>query len=309
MTFIHELARHPITEIFGLTLIHFLWQGCLVAMVGVLVVGRFTASSQRYTGYCATLFLMSVTPGITFLVLVSDADPADRFADAGSVVAESSRLPVRSESEAIERATDSQQQQNSAGNEAANTLTAGTASSAFRAPGTTPRPSNLQPEPVVFFEATNLYSSVVLVWSIGFLAVSVWHVAGWVLARRLTRLGVAPLESELASTLESLRQVIGVRNVRALTSRLVTVPLVVGWIRPVLLLPVGLATGLSCDQVRALLAHELAHVRRHDLLINLLQAVVETCLFYHPAVWWVSRRIRTEREFAADDVAAEFCDR
>ena len=67
-------------------------------------------------------------------------------------------------------------------------------------------------------------------------------------------------------------------------------------------------TGLTTGQLEALLAHELAHVRRHDFLINLLQTVVETLLFYHPAVWWISHRIRLEREHCCDDLAVQVCD-
>jgi hypothetical protein len=80
-------------------------------------------------------------------------------------------------------------------------------------------------------------------------------------------------------------------------------PIVVGVLRPVILLPMFLATGLSIEQIEAILAHELAHIRRHDPLINLIQRVIETFLFFHPAVWWVSRCIRLERENSCDDAA------
>ena len=88
-----------------------------------------------------------------------------------------------------------------------------------------------------------------------------------------------------------------------LESTLVEVPMVIGWLRPVILLPVAATTGLSSEQLEAILAHELAHVARRDYLVNLLQSVVETLLFYHPAVWWVSNQIRVEREHCCDDIA------
>ncbi len=81
----------------------------------------------------------------------------------------------------------------------------------------------------------------------------------------------------------------------------------IGWLRPVILLPTSVLTGLSADQMQALLAHELAHVCRNDYLVNLLQTLVETLLFYHPAVWWLSRQIRQERENCCDDLAAAVC--
>ena len=82
-------------------------------------------------------------------------------------------------------------------------------------------------------------------------------------------------------------------------------PLAIGWWRPMVLLPAALVARMPAGLLDALLAHELAHIRRHDYLVNLLQAVVEALLFYHPVVWWLSRRIRHERELIADDLAAE----
>ena len=82
-------------------------------------------------------------------------------------------------------------------------------------------------------------------------------------------------------------------------------PLAIGWWRPMVLLPAALIARMPAGLLEALLAHELAHIRRHDYLVNLLQAVVEALLFYHPVVWWLSRRIRHERELIADDLAAE----
>jgi D-alanyl-D-alanine endopeptidase (penicillin-binding protein 7) len=81
-------------------------------------------------------------------------------------------------------------------------------------------------------------------------------------------------------------------------------PITAGWWRPVVLVPASLVAGMPPQLLEALLAHELGHVRRHDYLVNLLQNVIETLLFYHPAVWWLSRRIRAEREQIADDFAA-----
>jgi len=144
----------------------------------------------------------------------------------------------------------------------------------------------------------------VLAWAAGVGLLSVWQLAGWIAAARLKRLAVRPGQGELIELLARLARAMRVsRPVRLLESMLVRVPTVVGWFRPVVLLPAGLATGLTPDQVEAVLAHELAHIRRCDYLVNLLQSLVETLLFYHPAVWFVSRRIRAERENCCDDVA------
>ena len=87
----------------------------------------------------------------------------------------------------------------------------------------------------------------------------------------------------------------------------ISVPVVLGHVKPVIVLPAAALSGLSPAQLDAILAHELAHVRRHDYLVNLAQAVIETLLFYHPAVWWVSRQVRETREHCCDDLAVTVC--
>ncbi len=84
-------------------------------------------------------------------------------------------------------------------------------------------------------------------------------------------------------------------------------PATLGFLRPVILLPPAVALGVTPQQLEALLAHELAHIRRHDYLVNVLQMLAETLFFYHPAVWWASRRIRVERELCCDDIAVDAC--
>ena len=78
--------------------------------------------------------------------------------------------------------------------------------------------------------------------------------------------------------------------------------MVIGHIHPRILMPIGLFTGLPAAQVETILLHELAHIQRHDFLLNALQNMVDGLLFYHPAVWWISHMIRTEREKCCDDV-------
>ena len=106
----------------------------------------------------------------------------------------------------------------------------------------------------------------------------------------------------------ALRSACTLRGRSACSSRpLVDVPTVIGWLRPVVLVPASALAGMTPQQLEAILAHELAHIRRHDYLVNLLQTLVETLLFYHPAVWWLSRRIRIERENCCDDLAVSLC--
>ena len=121
-------------------------------------------------------------------------------------------------------------------------------------------------------------------------------------AHRLKSVGVTTPDDVWCERFEELKQRLGVaRSVRLLESALAEVPMVVGWIRPVVLVPAAAFSGLSPRQIESLLAHELAHVRRLDHWINVAQAACEIVLFFHPVVWWVSRRMRVEREYCCDD--------
>lgn len=97
-----------------------------------------------------------------------------------------------------------------------------------------------------------------------------------------------------------LSRAVGLRLARTLST-----PVTAGWFKPVILVPASLVTGMPADLLAALLAHELAHVRRHDYLFNLLQHAAEVLLFFHPSIWWLSRRLRIERERIADQIAAD----
>src|SRR6266566_531391 len=97
------------------------------------------------------------------------------------------------------------------------------------------------------------------------------------------------------------------RAVKLMKSALVQVPTVVGWLKPVILLPASTLSGLSPAQLEAILAHELAHVKRHDYLVNTAQCLFETLMFYHPVMWWISRCVREEREHCCDDVVVKVC--
>jgi protocatechuate 3,4-dioxygenase beta subunit len=145
---------------------------------------------------------------------------------------------------------------------------------------------------------------LVLSYIAGVVALSLWNLGGWVAVWRLRTNGVSTVAGEYLEAAARTARRMGLRRVvRLVHNARVSCPMVVGALRPVILLPTCLLTGLSLAEIELILAHELAHVRRHDYLVNLVQSLVETLLFYHPAVWWVSRQIRTEREHCCDDVA------
>jgi beta-lactamase regulating signal transducer with metallopeptidase domain len=149
---------------------------------------------------------------------------------------------------------------------------------------------------------------IVLLWFIGVLLCSIRLIAGWRLSRSLTRTGVSVVPSEIQQSFNEIMERLALtKPVRLLSSLRIDTPVVIGWLRPAVLLPIAALTGLNEDQMRAVFAHELAHIRRHDFLVNLIQRGVESVLFYHPAVWWLSARIRSEREHCCDDLAVQIC--
>ena len=144
-------------------------------------------------------------------------------------------------------------------------------------------------------------------WSLGVLLFSFRLTFGCWQLSMLKRRGIQAPES-VRAMVDNLAARMGLpHTVRVLMSTLTDAPSVVGFLRPIILLPVSSLSGLSPLQLEAILAHELAHILRYDALVNALQIFVETLLFYHPAVWWASARIRHERELCCDDLALDCC--
>src|SRR5213593_759579 len=171
-----------------------------------------------------------------------------------------------------------------------------------QAVATTPTPAAIRAaiEPVLPW--------VVLAWFGGVVALSLRLASGGLMTRQLGRVGTSSVPDACVEAVARLAARLRIsRPVRVLGSAVVQVPAVVGWLRPMILLPASALTGLTPLQLDALLAHELAHVRRYDYVANLLQSVVETLLFYHPAAWWVSQQVREEREHCCDDLAVAVC--
>jgi TonB family protein len=132
---------------------------------------------------------------------------------------------------------------------------------------------------------------------IGLRAFSHWRRLAW-----LVRHAAVPLP-ECAEVLARLARRFGIaRRVRLLGSIGVDTPMLVGWLRPVILLPLSMMSGFTPQQIELIIAHELGHVRRWDYLVNVLQVIIETVLFYHPVVHWISREVRDARESCCDDL-------
>lgn len=146
----------------------------------------------------------------------------------------------------------------------------------------------------------------VLVYLIGVMLFGLRLAGGWVYLQRLSRTAAHSTTPKWIELTDALRSAMAVRAVvEVRESSRIMVPMVAGMLKPVLLLPIGLAANLSVREVEAVLAHELAHIKRHDYAVNLLQSVMEVLYFFHPALWWLSARIREEREHCCDDLAVQ----
>ncbi len=149
---------------------------------------------------------------------------------------------------------------------------------------------------------------LVEIWLIGVALFSLRSAGGFVLLERERRRKSAVLEDRVLEICYTLQDQLGIkRAVEYCESITLQAPAVIGWFRPIVFLPASALTGLSEEQLRLVIAHELAHIRRFDSFVNLFQVGVETLLFYHPAVWWLNRRIRAEREHCCDDMAVALC--
>ena len=143
---------------------------------------------------------------------------------------------------------------------------------------------------------------LVAIWFVGASAIAIRAFAQWRRLAWLVRNATIPL-ADCAAVLARLRARFGIhRPVRLLGSLGIDTPMLVGWLRPTILLPISMLSGFTPQQIELIIAHELGHVRRWDYLANVLQVVIETILFYHPIVHWISRDVREARESCCDDL-------
>lgn len=243
----------------GLTLLHFCWEGALLAaaLAIVLTVLRRARPEARYAAACAALGAMALAPLVTFLRLAESPNVLSPIAAAQGSGLSGPRGFV---------------------------------------------PSLAGP-------VDSVAPWIAICWLAGVALLTIrWGVAWALLQKRLAQTSVGAPPADLVNALERVRG--RMRIAREIPVRMVDwveSPAVSRWIRPVLLAPAAAIAGLDGEQLEAILAHELAHIRRHDYLVNLLQTIIETLLFYHPAVWWASRQIRIEREHCCDDLAVSAC--
>ncbi len=290
----------------GWLLIHSLWQYALIALVmmAVLRMMRRRTAIARYATCLVALAAIVIAPAATWQLLPAPT-PAQTTVVSNPLV---TWEPVLDDADPLAPT-----------NTTATPLThdAARLPSAAAPPETVATPHAVTPvatvaaAPVVRWWApldaaiSPWLEELVAIWCLGVLLFAIRPAWSWCLLRRLRRVGVSAVPQAVQAALVETAQRLGVRReVRLLQSTLVSVPMVVGYLRPVILLPLCVVSGFSTSEMQAILAHELAHIRRHDYLANLLQTLIETVCFYHPTVWWLSSRVRQEREHCCDELAA-----
>jgi len=256
-----------VLQALGWTLVHFVWQGAGLAALFAVACAVCRSAAARYALAVGALVLMMASPIITFTWLRAQANPAVQTGAGGA------------------------------------TAWAGTSTQhATALPGSHPpvaESRNAQPMGMLW---------LVEAWFLGVLLLSLRTAGGLLLIERMRRKEISPVGTALLARCLALQRRMGLdRVIRYCECHRLDAPAVLGWFRPVVLLPVRALTGLSEAQIEAVIAHELAHIRRLDCFVNLFQIATETLLFYHPAVWWVSQRIRAEREHCCDDEAIAVC--
>jgi beta-lactamase regulating signal transducer with metallopeptidase domain len=270
LTIFQNFFAGPLARATGWALLHLLWQAAIVAaLLGVtLTLMARRSAAVRYAAACTALAILP-------LLAVATAWRAYESPNAATPVATSQTLS----------ATDTVSQRPQ-----------GTAL-------TVPAAGDLLP-----LEPADFLPFIVALWLSGVTFFSARLAVSWTRVRRLTMARRHEAPAILRAAAGRLAAAMRLRRaVAILESAAVEVPTVIGWIRPVILLPASALSGLSREQIEMILAHELAHIRRHDFFVNLLQTVAETLMFFHPAVWWISRQVRIEREHCCDDLAVAVC--
>lgn len=247
----------------ALSLIHFIWQGALIAIVlwGILLIVPKNSFNWRYRFAVTALALCVIAPIYTFQFLSNSTDASIENSLIASVEA------TKTEDSLL---TDELSEGNSELNA----------------------------------DYSEYVSHFLILWLIGCALMLIKFVLELNNTFKLTKLGINPVSTEIEIIARQLADKYNLRSkIRILKSNKVNVPVVIGWLRPVILLPIAITIGLEKNHLELIIAHELAHIKRMDFAVNLLQSIVQIGLFYHPIVFWINKVIRDEREYICDQLA------
>jgi len=268
----------------AVSLAHFIWQGLVIALLALVLVkliGR-DSSRARYSLYMMSLVAMVLCLGVTYAFVDAPATPTPSETESVRVNA-----PSVSTREAL--ATE----ESPRGLPEYEPLSVGE-----QDPGLA-----VGPEARFSGDWQRFVPYAIVFYSLGVLILLGRLLIGLQGGQRLRKSSIAVQDVRIPAILTRQARALGMSFTPPIACcQQVLVPTVVGILRPIILLPFSFATGLRAEQIEMLLAHELAHIRRYDPLLNVIQRIIEAVLFFHPAVWFVSHRIRIERENCCDDL-------
>jgi beta-lactamase regulating signal transducer with metallopeptidase domain len=276
---------NPTVEAIGWTLIHFCWQAAAIAAFYrcLSLLAARGSSNTRYLLALGTLLLMAATAVGTFAFeMHSKASLPEAPGTRTSVMPDSFSQLITARSEPA-------------------------------MPGSAWQPASpdlTRSRLLMSVRQLPVLGLIDGLWLLGVLVLSLRSLGGWCLIQRLHATLTLEAPDRVQASFRAIGSALKIhRPVLLRVSGAVTGPVTVGALRALVLLPVSALASLSPDELEAVLAHELAHVRRADFFWNLVQTLVETLFFFHPAVWWISGRIRRERELCCDDLALSVCPR
>lgn len=260
-----------ISSALGWTLIHSLWQGLAILVAFSILRHIFKTSNARYWQGIGALSLQLISAIITFAIVYQPAEIAANGKQKFTA------FFIQNAATNLEGV------------------------SVFAKSKLT-----LIQQAEIFIQ--NNLDTFVLFWFIGANLLLVRLIIGFVYVQQLKVQKISPVRDEVMAIMEELQEKIQLNiPIRLFESAKAVVPMTIGWIKPIILLPAGIMSGLSITQLEAVLAHELAHIKRYDYLINIFQSCIEILFFYHPATWFISAQVRDERENCCDDFAVEIC--
>ena len=275
MSAIAWLSRQEIVAL-GWTLLHFCWQGTAVA-VAYAIIDRMTAHATSKVRYIVPLAALIIMPAIVIGTFAVELRVATPVYSIGSASTNASVDPSIWPTPALHELS----------------LASGLENSKTS---------------LLTMRADRMLPWVDAVWLVGVLLLAFRSLGGWfhlaVVRRRARRM--VPQEIERAFQRLCERVQVG-RKVVLRASDEVISPLAMGLWRATVILPISAVLSLPAEELEAIIAHELGHIRRWDYLWNLLQTAVESVLFFHPAVWWLSRTVRERRELCCDEIAVRSC--
>jgi len=273
MSMFSGILPDQLIKAIGWTLFHSLWQGLIIVVLFMVLYYKFRhhKAEFRYLISVAALLMLFLACTVTFIVTYNGVISVGEMSVTQSI--KQSFIPGISINTGAE-------------------LTGGAATNRLH---------------LFIQHIPERFAFIVNLWIIGLIFISLRLSGSTVIAYRYKRTNLAPIPDRILDRFNILVERLNVSGrIKLMGSRLVKNPMVVGYLKPVVLIPVSAISHIPCDQLDSILVHELAHIKRHDFLINIFQNIVELFMFYHPVVWFLNHQIRKERENCCDDIAVAF---